>query len=184
MKEFYWDCPFWTLEEVAKNGLLNTDGETSKSCQKRAKTAIIGTGQYIPHIFFNYQYYYEFIPQKSKILVIRNEHIVDDYNGIEHFLGGYDDVMNPSLLPENNVHNKNATDLYLSDESKVVLCQVLCNEIQFYKKILRSAVNLMEEDFFVSMEELKSSCPLEAMRDDCDEDEPDITEKIRERKFC
>lgn len=184
MKEFYLDCPFWTLEEVAKNGLLNTDGETSKSCQKRAKTAIIGTGQYIPHIFFNYQYYYEFIPQKSKILVIRNEHIVDDYNGIEHFLGGYDDVMNPSLLPENNVHNKNATDLYLSDESKVVLCQVLCNEIQFYKKILRSAVNLMEEDFFVSMEELKSSCPLEAMRDDCDEDEPDITEKIRERKFC
>lgn len=183
-KEFYLECPFWTLEEVAQNGLLNTDGKTSKLCRNRAHSAIIGTEQYIPHWFFNYQYYYEFIPRNAKILVIRNEHIVDDYNGIELLLGGHDEVLNPSLLPENNVHDKNATDLYLSDDSKMALCRALCNEIQFYKKTLKSAVNFMEEDVMISLEELRQSCPVEAESDVCDEDIPDITEKIRDRKFC
>lgn len=183
-KEFYLDCPFWTLEEVAQNGLLNRNGTTSKTCRKRAKAAIIGTEQYIPHWFFNYQYYREFIPTDAKILVIRNEHIVEDYNGIERMLGGRDDVMNPSLLPENNVHGKNATDLYLSDESKRVLCKTICNEILFYKQTLRSAANLRNKDVQLSLEELEAICPEEAQSEVCDEEKPDITEKINERKFC
>jgi len=184
LKEFYFDCPFWTLEQVAQNALLNTAGKTSSTCRKRAHSALVGATQYIPHWFFNYQYYYEFLPNDSDILVIRNEHIVQDYNGIEYMLGGYDDVLNDSLLPENNVHTKNATDMYLSDESKIVLCQVLCNEIQFYKKILMKAKNFMEEDIMISMEELKLQCPVEAASDVCDEPKPDITIKIRERQFC
>lgn len=183
-KEFYLDCPFWTLEEVAQNGLLNIDGTTSKTCRKRAKSAIMGIEQYIPHWFFNYQYYYEFVPKNAKILVIRNEHIVDDYNSIEQLLGGMDGVLNPSLLPKNNVHDKNSTDLYLSDDSKRALCRVLCNEIQFYKRILRSAVNLREEELMISIEELKSSCHDEALSNLCGEAKPDITEKIQERKEC
>lgn len=183
-REFYLDCPFWTLEQVAKNGLLNSNGVTSKTCRRRAKSAIMGIEQYIPHWFFNYQYYYEFVPKNAKILVIRNEHIVDDYNSIEQLLGGNDGVLNSSLLPKNNVHGKNSADLYLGDDSKVALCRALCNEIQFYKKILRSAVNFIEEDVMISMEELKSSCPDEALSEACVEPIPNIAKKIRERKEC
>jgi hypothetical protein len=182
-KEFYLDCPFWTLEEVAQNGLLDIAGTTSSTCRKWARYAIRGTAQFIPHWFFNYQYYYEFIPADAKILVIRNEHIVDDWNGIEYMLDRNGDVLNPSLLPENNVHDKNATDLYLSYDSKIELCRALCNEIQIYKKILRRAMNFIEEDVQISLEELRLSCPIEASSDVCDEAKPDITEKIRERKF-
>ncbi|KAL3804861.1 hypothetical protein HJC23_006633 [Cyclotella cryptica] len=182
-KEFYLDCPYWTLEEVAQNGLLDSTGTTSTVCRRRARSAIRGTEQFIPHWFFNYQYYYEFIPLEAKILVIRNDHIVDDWNGIEYMLDGNGDVLNPSLLPENNVHDKNATDLYLSDDSKIALCRSLCNEIQIYKDILRRAVNFIEEDVQISLEELRLSCPSEAISDVCDEPKPDITKKINDRKF-
>jgi hypothetical protein len=185
-KEFYVDCPFWTLEEVAQNGLIDKTGSTSSVCKERARSAIMGTEQFIPHWFFNYQYYYDFLPRnaKAKILVIRNEHIVDDWNGIEHLLGNHGDTMNPSLLPQNNVHDKNSTDLYLSDDSKLALCRTLCNEIQYYKWILREALNFMEEDVLISLEELKLSCPVEAMSEFCEYPVPDITEKIAYRKHC
>ena len=183
--DFYVNCPFWTLNEVAQNGLLS--GEASLECKRKARQALKGTKEFIPHWYFNYQYYYEFISRevlKGKILVIRNEHIVDDWNGIEGLLGGNNYVMDPSLLPENNVHGKNATDLYLSDDSRIALCRVLCHEIQFYKTILRSALNFMEEDVHISLEELRLQCPFEAASDICDAEKPDITEKINYRKGC
>ncbi|KAL7487882.1 hypothetical protein ACHAW6_013459 [Cyclotella cf. meneghiniana] len=182
-QDFYKACPFWTLDDVAQNGLLSK-GDTSIECRRKARLALDGTKEFIPHWFFNYQYYYEFIPPDKKILVIRNNHIVDDWNSIEHFLGGRHDVMNPSLLPANNVHDKNSTDLFLSSESKMVLCRALCNEIQFYKTILRKGVNLMEEDVLISLEELMLQCPIEATRDICDALKPDITQKIDDRKGC
>ncbi|KAL3792485.1 hypothetical protein HJC23_000935 [Cyclotella cryptica] len=182
-QDFYNACPFWTLDDVAQNGLLD-NGDTSFACQRKARLALDGTKEFIPHWFFNYQYYYEFIPPDGKILVIRNNYIVDDWNSIEHFLGGRHDVMNPALLPVNNVHDKNSTDLYLSYESRMVLCRALCNEIQFYKTILRKGANLMEEDVLISLEELRLQCPIEATRDICDAVKPDISQKIDERKGC
>lgn len=182
-EDFYVKCPFWTLEDVAQNGLLS-NGSAPIECLRKARQALQGTKEYIPHWYFNYQYYYEFITPKKKILVIRNEHIVDDWNGIEALLGGRSNVLDQSLLPENNVHNKNSTDLYLSEESRIALCNVLCNEIQFYKTILRNAVNFMEEDVHISLEELRLQCPIESASDKCDAEEPDITEKIMDRKGC
>ena len=181
-QDFYLKCPFWTLEEVAQNGLLGSKG--SIECQRKARDALQGTKEYIPHWFFNYQYYYEFIPRNKKILVIRNEHIVDDWNGIEGMLGGHSNVLDPSMLPVNNAHSKNSTDLYLSEASRKALCKSLCNEIQFYKRILRSATNFMEEDVHISLEELSLQCPEEAMSDLCDAEKPDITDKILDRKGC
>lgn len=88
------------------------------------------------------------------------------------------------MLPVYNAHSKNSTDLYLSEESRKALCRSLCNEIQFYKKILRSATNFMEEDVHISLEELSLQCPVESMSDVCDAEKPDITEKILDRKGC
>lgn len=185
-QDFYVKCPYWTLNDVAQNGLLS-NGEASVECRRKARQALQGVKEFVPHWFFNFQYYYEFISQdvlRGKMLVIRNEHIVDDWNSIEGMLGGHNNVMDPSLLPANNVHNKNSTDLYLSEDSRFALCKALCNEIQVYKAILRSALNLMEEDVHISLEELRLQCPVEAASEVCDAEKPDITEKILDRKGC
>lgn len=182
-QDFYVECPFWTLNDVAQSGLLG-NGDASNNCQRKARLALQGKKEFIPHWYFNYQYYYEFIPENAKLLVIRNEHIVDDWNSIEYLLGGRKDVMDSSLLPENNVHGKNSTDLYLSPDSRMALCKALCNEIQVYKTILRRAVNFIEEDVQISFQELRLQCPIETERDICDVPMPDITEKIEYRKGC
>ena len=180
--DFYIKCPFWTLDDVAQNGLLG-NGDASVGCQKEARQALRGFKEFVTHWYFNYQYYYEFLRENVKLLVIRNEHIVNDWNGIESMLGGHD-VLDASTLPKNNVHSKNSTDLYLSEESRMALCRELCIEIQFYKKILRKAINLIEEDVQISLAELRLQCPIEADSDVCHSKKPDITEKILDRKGC
>ena len=181
--KFYLECPFWTLEEMAQKGLVRSGDEAaSDHCQWRAHEALRGTYEYIAHWYFNYQYYFEFLPKNINILVIRNEHIVDDWNGIEVLLGGRDDSLKPTSLPQNNAHEKNSTDLYLSEESKLALCQALCNEIQVYKSILRNAKNLKEDDIQQSLKELKGSCPREALEENCLEKKPDIRDKIEDRR--
>ena len=180
--DFYSKCSFWTLDDVAQNGLLGK-AHVPDACRKHARQALHGTDrELISHWFYNYQFYYEFLPQNKNILVIRNEHIVDDWNGIENILGGHS-ILDPSLLPEYNAYDKNSTDLYLSEESRIVLCRELCIEIQFYKKILTEAINLIEEDVHISLAELRLQCPIEAESDICDDAKPDITKKIEWFKY-
>ena len=45
-------------------------------------------------------------------------------------------------------------EIYLSDETKTALCEVLCNKIQVYKELIRGAINLNDDDMDESMEEL------------------------------
>jgi len=181
---FYFDCQYWTLEEMAQKGLLHNDagGGVSEQCQEIADLAVKGVADNVPHWYFNYQYYYQMVPENARILVIRNEHIVDDYNSIESMLGGKKDALDSSLLPVNNSHETNSTDLYLSDESIVALCRALCNEIQMYKTILHRAENFNADDLQTSMDELEKKCPKESTADSCTDELPDITKKIEERK--
>ncbi len=69
---------------------------------------------------------------------------------------------------------------YLSDESKTALCEVLCNEIQVYKELIRGAINLNDDDVDESMEELRRTCPREAMDDTCLHERPDFRERIED----
>jgi len=69
---------------------------------------------------------------------------------------------------------------YLSDESKTALCEVLCNEIQVYKELIRGAINLNDDDMDESMEELRRTCPREAMDDICLHERPDFSERIED----
>ncbi|KAL7472059.1 hypothetical protein ACHAXS_012375 [Conticribra weissflogii] len=206
-REFYLECPFWRLEDVAQLGLLGKSAspdnlkadEATKStdtaiaaspkCRKMADEALKGIGNYLPHWYFNYQYYYEFLPQNVNLLVIRNEHMVQDWNSIEALLstenaGMQAGVASAEDFPYDNSHKTtDAFDLFLSDESKVALCRALCNEIQVYKTILRKAVNLKVQDVESSiMDELKEFCPTEALNDECKDEMPDIFDKIEARK--
>lgn len=132
----------------------------------------------------DYQYYYEAISEQSPLLVIRNEHMEDDWNSAEVTLGRSKRRGRKKVtFPQNNVNtDQHAEDYYVSDESKAALCDVLCNEIQFYKRILRRAQNLKEEEIRASLAELAASCPLQAVADECPEPPPDISVKLRENR--
>ncbi|KAK1740619.1 hypothetical protein QTG54_008714, partial [Skeletonema marinoi] len=121
------------------------------------------------------------MPPDANIVVIRNEHIVDDWNAVETLLGGAADLTKESL-PVNNQYEKKPEEVYLSDAAKVVLCETLCNEIQVYKTILKRAQNINKEQYIQSMQELVTSCPKEAMEESCADDMPDISLKVEKAK--
>ncbi len=181
-KEIYVDCDFWTLNDFAERGLSKgNNNDASDECRDRAKKALLGTGDNLVHWYFNYQYYYEAMPQDGDIVVIRNEHIVDDWNTVETLLGGAADLTKESL-PVNNQYEKKPEEVYLSDTAKVALCETLCNEIQVYKMILKRAQNIKEEHYMESMQELITSCPKEAVEDSCADDMPNIRLKVEGAK--
>ena len=85
-------------------------------CRARATDAITGVGSYIAHSYFNYQYYAQFAfgtkednytsstpSSNTNILVIRNEHIVEDWNKINVLLEGHYGVLQSLEVPRNNV---------------------------------------------------------------------------------
>ncbi|KAL7501394.1 hypothetical protein ACHAWT_010673 [Skeletonema menzelii] len=176
-KEIYVDCDFWTLNDFAERGLVKDSHNTTKECQSIAKEALLGGENSLVHWYYNYQYYYELVSPNANIVVIRNEHIVDDWNSVETLLGG-DADFTKEMVPVNNAHEKKPEEVYLSDTAKVVLCETLCNEIQVYKSILKRAQNIKKEQYMESMEELRTSCPKEAVEESCADAKLDIREKV------
>eukprot|EP00984_Skeletonema_dohrnii_P036313 scaffold37155_cov244-Skeletonema_dohrnii-CCMP3373.AAC.1 len=180
-KEIYVDCDFWTLNDLAERGLVKGNNGASDECKIRAKKALLGTENNLVHWYFNYQFYYEMVSPDANIIVIRNEHIVDDWNEVETLLGGDADLTEESL-PVNNQYEKKPEEIYLSDTAKVVLCKTLCNEIQVYKTILKRAQNIKKKQYIQSMQELMTSCPKEALEESCADDMPDISLKVEKAK--
>jgi hypothetical protein len=180
--EFGWQynsrfhCPFFYFEDFVE--VMSGDADTSVSCKRIANDAIKGVNPHGPsHFYYNYQYYLEGIPGHAPILVIRNEHLELDWRITEMLVGGNGD--NEVSFPRNNVNlSQSPEDYSISDKSRASLCELLCNEIQSYKKILRRAENLDEEQLQVSLEELESKCPVEAVTDECPEPLPDIRDKL------
>jgi len=163
-KLLYLDCPFKTLNDLAELGLRDS-GNATKACKGRAHAAIQGTERFGYHAFFNYGYYYLPTPKNAKIMVARTEYLVEDWNSIEAILGGRSDLMDD--FHKKNVKQKSDADKYLSDESRSLLCEALCSEIQVYKMLLRKAVNLDSAQVQMSQDELHASCPVQVRAESC-----------------
>ena len=179
-KKLYMDCPFTTFDELAQRG-LSSHGDATDVCRHRAAAAIDGTEHFGCHFYFNYQFHLEAIPSDATIMTIRTEHLIEDWNTVEYELGGEEMALGPdqTVLAHNNVNNASGDRLkYLSDESKALICEKLCNEIQTYKKILRKSINLSEEQVMESIKELNGSCPHVAVAETCSSPLPNITEKL------
>ena len=181
-KEFYLDCPFHTMEDVVHYG-LKKDSSASTECKQRAYNNLWGTGHFACHHYFNYQFHLEGLPRNARILVIRNEHLVNDWNNVEHFIGGVKEIIpsNHTLSRQNVNHNPQADhDKSLTPESQAIICKELCNEIVSYKKILKLALNLSPSDIRETMEELRKQCPEMADKEegDCRMPMPDIKDKL------
>lgn len=63
-----------------------------------------------------------------------------------------------------SVHNKT-----ISDQGRLNLCRALCQEIQVYKMLLKTAVNLNEADVQTSLRELNCPGELDPEPRDCPE---------------
>ncbi|KAL3790218.1 hypothetical protein HJC23_005590 [Cyclotella cryptica] len=181
-KSYYLDCPFRTMEDVVRYGLL-MNSTAREECKMRAYTALWGTKHFACHHYFNYQFHLEGLPKDARILVIRNEHMVQDWNTIEHFIGGQKDIipLNVTLDRMNVNRNPQAErDKHLSPASRRIVCAQLCNEIVNYKKILRLALNLDPSDVRQSMNELRLQCPemADVEEGECELPMPDIRNKL------
>ncbi|KAL7472060.1 hypothetical protein ACHAXS_012376 [Conticribra weissflogii] len=195
-RRFYYDCGFYIMEQFAKKGLIDFEGNVligddvvRDECQTIAYEAITGRRGYLVHWSFNYQFYFDALkgPAHDKIVVIRNEHMVEDWNSIENLMGGRNDVVSGVNFPHDNSHKTNETEKFLSDESRRAFCQALCNDIHAYKSILRLGKNLKPEDVKESMAELRKVCPREADMADmerCQDDLPDIAVKIKRNRVA
>jgi Sulfotransferase family len=166
----YDECPFHTLNDLAARGLdrrRNRDNKNGTAvCQERAYNAIRGYERFGFHLYFNYRHYVHNVHALrhatssgrggSKILILRTEHLVDDWNSAEAALGGN---YTARSFPRDNRNKKAADDLYLSDRSRHLLCVHLCNEMSLYAELLQHGINLTPQQRQQSMEELHSSCP-------------------------
>jgi hypothetical protein len=102
-------------------------------------------------------------------MVIRSEHAVEDWNSIENGLSGLPNVV--SEFPRNNktssITSTTNGDTILSATATRLLCEALCEDIQVYKYLIYSAINLDSDDYFKSIRELSATCPLEARANTC-----------------
>ena len=183
-KNFYLDCPsHGVFESLVQDGLTK-HGRSSDVCKIRAFTGLTGERHFSCHMYFNYQFHLEGVPENAKILAIRNEHLIQDWNGVEHFIGGEKEIIPPKNVNTTigvvNKSKKDSHDKLLSEESTHIVCKQLCNEIVSYKKILRRALNLNYQEVERSMEELRETCPKYADYEegDCPSPMPDIKEKL------
>ena len=181
-KELYLDC-FDTIEQLARDGLAKQNGKDRTLCEHSAETAIDGSGRFGNQLFFNFQWHLEAVPKGARIMTIRTEHLVEDWNSAEYIVGDGKNKealgMNQTFIPHTNVNTYTAEkNKEVSDESSVLLCERLCNEIQVYKHILKVSINLSEDQVQQSIDELAVSCPIEAESTSCNTPLPDITDKL------
>lgn len=173
--KLFTQCAFSSIDELASSGLME-NGDASEECKQRARDMVRGNELLVFHTYYNYQFHLEMIPHDSNILVIRNEHMEEDWTNVERMLGG---------TPEKNLtfahansRQKEARDLILGDRERRRLCHELCVEIQYYKMLLRLALNINKTQYQTSIKELQASCPYEARLKQCDFHTPNIEVKL------
>jgi hypothetical protein len=180
----YVECPFYTLNDLAMRGLAK-DGPAPEHCKRRARDTIKGTQRAGYHLYYNHNWFLNATnalksSSKSKILVIRLKHMVDDWNSAEDILsvgGGGESTgktkRRMESMPSLNEGGKKTPKLYddqhLSSEARTLLCEALCTEIRLYKRILNAALNLSPDDKRNTLNELSQSCPTIANVETCDD---------------
>lgn len=168
-KPLFVDC-YSTLNELAEHGLGNNDDEDNnseerESCKRRARHAIKGTRGYCCHNKYNYGFFNDQIGPSKRIIAIRTEHLLDDWNSIERMLGGTQSL-NVTFIRRNvsrptEAKNDVNKQQQISQKARRNLCNALCEEIQIYKKFLNRAENLGKEQVDTSLQEIQETCPQE-----------------------
>jgi len=159
---------------------------TTSYCRKVAVNATKGlVFYYKSHMTYNYQFYEDqfltavnssnknTVSTRGHIVAVRSEHLDEDFKNLELFLrNGKVAVPNNSATTSEqdtvtsialNVHKNRTLDSILPNALHL-LCRVLCEEIQAYKRFLFRAENLNEQMVIDSIQNLQQYCPRETLR--------------------
>lgn len=167
-----WDGCFETLDELATNCTPPTSSniveEKQQSCQRLAWDVVRGTIGCAVHNEFNYANYRNAIHKlksvdstnssTTRILVIRSEHMADDWNGLEVLFGGINAPTNGDAIFRTVLNKSKGNKEPLSWKGLQNLCRALCDEIQIYKSFILAAENLNSAQKAESLNDLRASC--------------------------
>ena len=117
------------------------------------------------HMSFNYRRYYRSMPPGKELIVMRTDHLREDWEGVHRLLGGddawADTAHHPFLENERNVSgNYRTKERWWIDtpEEQLWLCMLLHDEIRHYIMIISRAVNLDEDDLFEALVDVDGMC--------------------------
>lgn len=177
--KFYTEC-FPHANDMAEYGLVGSPSPSnftkqlvtaedwlSLSCRNLAHLVVSGECK-LPlfwHFYYNYKRYcskvLEHIQSNTSklVLVVRQEHLWSDWNGLHVLLGGNDSFT--TTHTRNHVHDSRAFQEHnktLSILGKHNLCRVLQKEIQIYLQVLQKATNLNQNSVKEAVETIKRQC--------------------------
>ena len=165
---------FPTFENLVLDGLvpignITTRNSKNMSCPERAWAAVLGARTFSYHEWYNYEYYwtgihphlndYATTTNHQNVYALRMEHLSQDWMTVSS---------EPLFRPVNRRQSKsNTTNMTLhtvlvpNNHVCKILCDALCQEIQYYKQFLIAAENLSPPQKQLSLQELQQYCPLE-----------------------
>lgn len=134
------------------------------------------THPWLKHMTMDYRQYYRSMPPDKELLVLRNEHLWDDWVKVNHILSSENDEYNnwPSV-PNFQETKRNVSSQYpvrYSKDGLVVdrgwelhtqeemswLCLLLHDEIRTYLMIVNRAANLNEDDLLEAASDVDRLC--------------------------
>jgi hypothetical protein len=154
-----------------KNHYKGGDPKCSNRCAKRAWDAVTGRVGYQYHNFYNYRYYLDWVEhvmggggggrrgsfRNFTILVIRSEHIEEDWATLEVLYGGNN--ASSKSWHRDDAPRRHQSNSSVHPDSYPNLCRALCKEIEVYTWLLEQAINLTPQQRQESLDELRAKCP-------------------------
>lgn len=165
------------INDLATIGLQPTlsNDEKKRYCQLLARYYVTGKLNRSQHSTANYHYYtndllHEYNSSQKEIFLLRTNYFWKDWESINYILGGGHNStieINHHTHRQNKEHKVIVSNRTISLGGLVNFCKFLCAEIQLYKELIYRAANLNDMDKDTSLNELKETCPIQAIQPIC-----------------
>ena len=125
------------------------------------------THPWLNHMSFDYRQYYRSMPPDKELIVLRNEHLWEDWVKINHLLSEENDAYRdwPEVPPFREIQRNFSMGYNMKQRWKLQnqteqrwLCQLLYEEIWTYLSIVMRAVNLNEDDLLEAVVNVEKTC--------------------------
>jgi hypothetical protein len=162
-RQFYKPC-FRDLDDFAAalHSFQADRPNRNPPCVNKAHRALHNQAQWVEHLYYDAKYMTSVIPAGRPILVIRMEHLADDWRSANRALGQDDTTLSPpqQQLRQIDQHQRLPVGRdNLRDESRRYLCEALLDEYQAYLALVWQAINLQERDRWEVYDRARQHCP-------------------------
>jgi hypothetical protein len=162
-RQFYEPC-FPDLDQFAAalHSFQADRPNRNPPCVNKAHRALHNQAQWVEHLYYDAKYMTNVIPAGRPILVIRMEHLADDWRSANRALGQDDTTVLPpqQQLRQIDTHQRLPVGRdNLQDESRRYLCEALLDEYQAYLALVWQAINLQERDRWEVYDRARQHCP-------------------------